>query len=109
MFGKADSWLQGRREVQMSEIQKRFIKNRKIGLESGQRNPLPALSLFFDAIGEGAENSQNWQMKIVNDSIPHSINQHNCLRLTLSYIFMRGTGCFPLAPPNQILTHLHPT
>lgn len=57
------------------EIQKRFIKNRKIGLESGQRNPLPpALSLFFDTIDERAENSQNWQMKIVNDSIPHSIN-----------------------------------
>ena len=48
-------------------------------------------------------------MKIVNNSIRHSISQHNGLRLTLSYIFTRGTGCFPLAPPDQILTHLHPT
>lgn len=110
MFGKVDSWMEGGRDVQMSEIQKRFIKNRKIGLESGQRIPLPALSLFFGTIGERAEsNRQNWQMKIVNVSIPHSISQHNCLRLTLSYIFRRGTGCFPFAPPDQILTHLHPT
>ena len=43
MFGKVDSWLEGGREVQMSEIQKRFIKNRKMGLESGQRTPLSAL------------------------------------------------------------------
>ena len=110
MFGKVDSWMEGGRDVQMSEIQKRFIKNRKMGLESGQRIPLPALSLFFDPIGERAENNrQNWQMKMVNDSIPHSISQHNCLRLTLSYIFRRGTGCFPFALPDQILTHLHPT
>lgn len=108
MFGKVDTWLEGGRDVQMSEIQKRFIKNRKMGLESGQRTPLPALSLFFDTVDERAENnSQNWQMKIVNNSIRHSISQHNCLRL--SYIFRRGTGCFPFAPPDQILTHLYPT
>lgn len=35
--------MEGGREVQMSEIQKRFIKNRKMGLESGQRTPLSAL------------------------------------------------------------------
>ena len=98
MFGKVDTWLEGGRDVQMSEIQKRFIKNRKMGLESGQRTPLPALSLFFDTVDERAENnSQNWQMKIVNNSIRHSISQHNCLRL--SYIFRRGTGVFHLPLP----------
>ena len=58
-----DGWMDGWMDGQMSEIQKRFIRNMKMRLESGQRTPLPALSLSFDTTGERTENnSQNCQM-----------------------------------------------
>lgn len=62
-----ERWIVGWRDggrVQMSEIRKIYQEQEnRLGVRAG--NPLPALSLFFDTIDERAENSQNWQMKIV--------------------------------------------
>lgn len=43
--------------------QKRYIMNMRMGLESGKRIPLPALSLSFDTIDERIEK----KVKIVKE------------------------------------------
>lgn len=52
--------------TEVREIQKRYLKNIRMDLESEQRAPLLALFLSFGTIGERTENrSQNWQGKIL--------------------------------------------
>lgn len=88
--------------------QKRYIVNMRMGLESGQRIPLPALSLSFDTFGERTEKkSQNRQGKVLL-MIAFSLctSQHNCIRWSLTCFFRGCAGYLPFAPPSHTPTYL---